>query len=56
MTYINESGYYSLILVSKFESAKRTKLWVTLDVFPTILKHGAFVANNNLEYTEKRMR
>ena len=53
LLYINESGHYFLILVNKFESAKRTKHWVTSDVLPVIRKHGAFVANNINEYAEK---
>ena len=36
MTFINESGLYSLILSSKLDSAKRFKHWVTNDV----LKQG----------------
>ena len=49
MTYINESGLYSLILFSKLESAKRFKHWVTSDVLPTIRKRGAFFTNDALE-------
>lgn len=49
MTYINESGLYSLILSSKLESAKRFKHWVTSDVLPTIRKRGAFFTNDALE-------
>lgn len=49
MTYINESGLYSLILFSKLESAKRFKHWVTSDVLPTIRKRGAFFSNDALE-------
>ena len=49
MTYINESGLYSLILFSKLESAKRFKHWVTSDVLPTIRKRGAYFTNDALE-------
>ena len=49
MTYINESGLYSLIRFSKLESAKRFKHWVTSDVLPTIRKRGAFFTNDALE-------
>ena len=41
MTFINESGLYSLILSSKLESAKRFKRWVTCEVLPSIHKHVA---------------
>ena len=34
MTVINESGLYSLILLSKLPSAKKFKHWVTADVLP----------------------
>ena len=43
MTYINESGLYSLILSSKLESAKRFKHWVTSEVLPSIRKHGGYM-------------
>ena len=48
MTYINESGLYSLILSSKLESAKRFKHRVTSDVLPTIRKSGVFFTNDAL--------
>ena len=43
MTYINESGLYSLILSSKLESAKRFKHWVTSEVLPSIRKQGGYI-------------
>lgn len=43
MTFINESGLYSLILSSKLPTAKRFKHWVTSEVLPSIRKHGAYV-------------
>ena len=43
MTYINESGLYSLILSSKLESAKRFKHWVTSEVLPSIHKQGGYM-------------
>ena len=43
MTYINESGLYSLILSSKLESAKRFKHWVTSEVLPSIRKQGGYM-------------
>lgn len=49
MTYINESGLYSLILSSKLESAKRFKHWVTSEVLPAIRKHGAYFTNDALK-------
>ena len=38
--FINESGFYSLILSSKLPSAKLFKRWVTSKVFPSIRKKG----------------
>ena len=43
MTFINESGLYSLILSSKLESAKRFKHWVTSEVLPAIRKQGGYM-------------
>ena len=43
MTYINESGLYSLILSSKLDSAKRFKHWVTSEVLPSIRKNGGYM-------------
>lgn len=42
LSYINESGVYSLIFGSKLETAKAFKKWVTSEVLPTIRKHGDF--------------
>lgn len=41
--FINESGFYSLVLSSKLPSAKRFKHWVTGTVLPTIRKTGGYV-------------
>ena len=40
--YINESGFYSLVLSSKLESAKKFKRWVTSEVLPSIRKYGQY--------------
>ena len=40
--YINESGFYSLLLSSKLESAKKFKHWVTSQVLPSIRKCGFY--------------
>lgn len=49
LTFINESGLYSLILSSKLPTAKKFKHWVTSEVLPTIRKHGAYMTENTLE-------
>ena len=41
-TYINESGFYSLVLSSKLETAKKFKHWVTSQVLPSIRKYGQY--------------
>jgi prophage antirepressor-like protein len=40
--YINESGFYSIILASKKEEAKQFKRWVTSKVLPSIRKTGGY--------------
>ena len=41
-TYINESGFYSLVLSSKLETAKKFKRWITSEVLPSIRKFGQY--------------
>ena len=41
-TFINESGFYSLILSSKLETAKKFKKWITSEVLPSIRKYGYY--------------
>ena len=49
MTFVNESGLYSLIFGSKLESAKQFKKWVTSDVLPSIRKHGMYATEATVE-------
>lgn len=42
MTYVTESGLYSLIFGSKVDGAKAFKHWVTGEVLPTIRKTGSY--------------
>ena len=49
LTIINESGLYSLVLSSKLPNAKKFKRWVTLEVLPSIRKHGAYMTEQTLE-------
>ena len=46
-TYINESGFYSLVLSSKLESAKKFKHWITSQVLPSIRKYGFYKMFDN---------
>ena len=41
-TFVNESGFYSLVLSSKLEPAKKFKHWVTSQVLPSIRKYGQY--------------
>ncbi|WP_125580814.1 phage antirepressor [Lacticaseibacillus suibinensis] len=49
MTVINESGLYSLVLLSKLPNAKEFKHWVTSEVLPSIRKHGAYMTPETIE-------
>ena len=51
VTFINESGLYSLILQSKLESA--FKQWVTKEVLPSLRKMGTYFCDDmNHKYNE----
>ena len=41
-TFINESGFYSLVLSSKLETAKKFKRWITTEVLPSLRKYGYY--------------
>lgn len=43
MTMVNESGLISLVLGSKLPAAKKFKHWITSEVVPSVLKHGAYM-------------
>lgn len=43
MLFVNESGFYALVLGSKLEGALRFKQWVTSEVLPSLRKRGAYV-------------
>ena len=46
-TFINESGFYSLVLSSHLKLAKEFKYWVTSEVLPSIRKYGYFKMFDN---------
>lgn len=46
---INESGIYSLIMLSKLPTAKKFKKWVTSEVLPSIRKHGTYMTDEVLK-------
>ena len=45
--FINESGFYSLVLSSKLETAKKFKKWITSKVLPSIRKYGYYKLFDN---------
>ena len=45
--FINESGFYSLVLSSKLKTAKKLKHWVTSQVLPSIRKFGYYKLFDN---------
>ncbi|MBZ1505997.1 phage antirepressor KilAC domain-containing protein [Leuconostoc mesenteroides] len=49
MTVINQSGVISLSLSSKLPSARKFKRWVTSEVIPSVLKHGAYLTDQKIE-------
>ena len=58
MTFINESGLYSLIIRSNKEEAKPFRKWITSEILPSIRKNGYYVNNkfatNHLTPTKVR--
>ena len=40
--FINESGFFSLVLSSKLETVKTFKHWVTSQILPSIRKYGQY--------------
>lgn len=49
LTFINESGVYSLILRSKLPAAKQFKRWVTSEVLPAIRKHKMYLSSETAQ-------
>ena len=47
--YINESGLYSLILLSRLKKTKKFKKWITNEVLPSIRKYGYYKLKNKYE-------
>lgn len=43
ISYLNESGMYSLVLKSKKPESKSFKRWVTSEVLPSIRKNGSYI-------------
>ena len=56
MIFVNESGFYALVLGSKLPSAVMFKDWVTLVVLPQIRKTGGYIPVNEGESEEEMIR
>ena len=49
ISYVNESGLYSLILGSKLPQAKEFRRWVTSEILPSIRKHGIYATETTID-------
>ena len=49
MSFVNESGLYTLILDSSKPKAKEFKRWVTHEVLPSIRKHGLYATDDVID-------
>lgn len=49
MTFIDESGLFSLVLSSKLPTAKEFKRWITKDVIPSIRKYGMYATADTID-------
>ena len=56
MIFVNESGFYALVLGSKLPSALMFKDWVTSVVLPQIRKTGGYIPVNEGEREEEMIR
>lgn len=54
--FVNESGFYALVLGSKLPTAQRFKHWVTSVVLPQIRKTGGFIPLHEGESDEEVVR
>ena len=56
MLYVNESGFYALVLGSKLPTSVKFKNWVTADVLPQIRKTGGYIPVQQGESDEETIR
>ena len=56
MNFVNESGFYALVLGSKLASALKFKDWVTSVVLPQIRKTGGYIPVKEGESEEETIR
>ena len=56
MHFVNESGFYALVLGSKLPTAVKFKNWVTSEVLPQIRKTGGYIPLQQGESDEETIR
>ena len=56
MIFVNESGFYALVLGSKLPTAVKFKNWVTSEVLPQIRKTGGYIPLQQGESDEETIR
>ena len=56
MIFVNESGFYALVLGSKLPTAVKFKNWVTSEVLPQIRKTGGYIPVKQGESDEETIR
>ena len=56
MLFVNESGFYALVLGSKLPTAVKFKNWVTSEVLPQIRKTGGYIPLQQGESDEETIR
>lgn len=54
--FVNESGFYALVLGSKLPTAVKFKNWVTSEVLPQIRKTGGYIPVKQGESDEETIR
>lgn len=54
--FVNESGFYALVLGSKLPTAVKFKNWVTSEVLPQIRKTGGYIPVQQGESDEETIR
>ena len=48
-TFVNETGFYEVLLFSSSNKVKPYRRWITHEVLPSIRKHGAYMTQETLE-------
>ena len=55
MIFVNESGFYTLVLDSKLASAVKFKDWVTSVVLPLIRKTGGYIEKEESDSVTQKL-